>query len=262
MTPSARDAMTLALAPQDAGTGAGPSSAGDVIRPAGGPRPGRARPWARLVLVAEERLVAETVRVALQSRGFEPVVLGWPTSRDPVVDPGRRPDIEGSRVGMIFGDVATRRRRAEARAVVEALPLRWLLVVNDPGDAAWGSMTMAGAAGVLPTSVSLDELTLALRLMLGGQDLLSPARRRAMAEAWAESERLRAQDAALIGRLTGREHEVLVSLYEGVGVAAIAEQTGVSEQTVRSQVKAVLRKLEVNSQLAAVALYQRVLGRD
>jgi len=66
-------------------------------------------------------------------------------------------------------------------------------------------------------------------------------------------------DAALIERLSTREREILALLYDGVTVAEIAERTGVSEQTVRSQVKAVLRKLEVNSQLAAVAVYRRVL---
>ena len=38
----------------------------------------------------------------------------------------------------------------------------------------------------------------------------------------------------------------------------IAELGEVTEATVRSQVKAILRKLEVNSQIAAVAVYQEV----
>jgi DNA-binding NarL/FixJ family response regulator len=57
--------------------------------------------------------------------------------------------------------------------------------------------------------------------------------------------------------LTARELNVLSLLYDGKSVRGIAELAGVSEATVRSQVKAVLRKLEVNSQLAAVAAYRR-----
>ncbi|MBC9733461.1 response regulator transcription factor [Nocardioides marmotae] len=232
--------------------------AAEAARGARGPaRPGVRR---RLALMAEERLVGDTVRVALRSRGYEAVALDWPSSRRPAAEHQRQVRLTRSAVGVIFGDLATPRRRAEARAVVEGAPLRWLLVVNDPGDPAWGGMIQAGAAGVLPTSVGLDELTLALRMLFGGQDLLSPARRRAMVAAWRESERADLHAVVSIARLSTREREILALLYDGVTVAEIAERAGVSEQTVRSQVKAVLRKLEVNSQLAAVAVYRRVLG--
>nr|WP_253945550.1 helix-turn-helix transcriptional regulator [Nocardioides sp. zg-DK7169] len=56
-------------------------------------------------------------------------------------------------------------------------------------------------------------------------------------------------------RLTRRELTILGLLYAGDNVGRIAAQLGVSEATVRSQVRAVLRKLAVNSQLAAVAAY-------
>ena len=51
---------------------------------------------------------------------------------------------------------------------------------------------------------------------------------------------------------------MLQQLHQGLGVRAIAEHGGVTEATVRSQVKAILRKLEVNSQIAAVAAYEQV----
>lgn len=233
---------------------------GDLMLPdaQGEQRPGVRR---RLVLMAEERLVGETVRVALRSRGFDAVALDWPPPHRSAPEHRRQVQLARSRVGVIFGDLVTARRREEARAVVEAAPLRWLLVVSDPSDPVWGAMVQAGAAGVLPTSVSLDDLALALALLFGGQDLLSPARRRAMVEAWRESERSDSRASTLIARLSTREREILGLLYEGVTVAEIAEGTGVSEQTVRSQVKAVLRKLEVNSQLSAVAVYRRVVAR-
>ena len=44
----------------------------------------------------------------------------------------------------------------------------------------------------------------------------------------------------------------------GLAVRAIAELGEVSEATVRSQVKAILRKLDVNSQIAAVAAYEEL----
>jgi two-component system, NarL family, nitrate/nitrite response regulator NarL len=55
--------------------------------------------------------------------------------------------------------------------------------------------------------------------------------------------------------LTPREQTVLRMLYAGDGVRTISDLMGVTEATVRSQVKSVLRKLDVNSQLAAVAAF-------
>ena len=57
--------------------------------------------------------------------------------------------------------------------------------------------------------------------------------------------------------LSRREGEVLCLLMEGHSVAKIAESSFVSIGTVRTQVKAILRKLGVNSQAAAVALAYR-----
>ncbi len=59
--------------------------------------------------------------------------------------------------------------------------------------------------------------------------------------------------------LSDREEEVLQQLHEGVGVRAIAEQSEVAEATVRSQVKSILRKLEVSSQMAAVLAYEELV---
>ena len=48
-------------------------------------------------------------------------------------------------------------------------------------------------------------------------------------------------------------------LYEGDVVRQVADHLGVTQHTVRTQVKSVMRKLEVNTQLAAVAVYGWVL---
>jgi DNA-binding NarL/FixJ family response regulator len=58
-------------------------------------------------------------------------------------------------------------------------------------------------------------------------------------------------------RLTPGESAVLVGLIEGRTAAEIAEQRTVSLATVRSQIRAILVKLDVTSQLAAVALAHR-----
>jgi two-component system, NarL family, nitrate/nitrite response regulator NarL len=60
----------------------------------------------------------------------------------------------------------------------------------------------------------------------------------------------------LLAVLTHREREVLAELMDGRSAETIAAMCDVSISTVRSQIKSILQKLGVNSQLAAVALAQ------
>ena len=61
----------------------------------------------------------------------------------------------------------------------------------------------------------------------------------------------------LFATLTEREQVVLAELIEGHCAEDIAKGAFVSISTVRSQIKAILQKLGVNSQLAAVAMARR-----
>ena len=63
---------------------------------------------------------------------------------------------------------------------------------------------------------------------------------------------------ARLDLLTTREREVLAHLMLGRTVREIAARSVVSEATVRTQVKSILAKLEVTSQLAAVGLAHHV----
>jgi DNA-binding NarL/FixJ family response regulator len=65
---------------------------------------------------------------------------------------------------------------------------------------------------------------------------------------------LRRRSWARLRRLTAREQEILHLLAHGERAAVIAEEASVSLSTVRSQIRSILTKLEVNSQLEAVAL--------
>ena len=60
-----------------------------------------------------------------------------------------------------------------------------------------------------------------------------------------------------LARLTPRERVVLDGLADGFRIHDIAAADVVSEATVRTQVKSILSKLEVRSQLAAVLLLHR-----
>jgi DNA-binding CsgD family transcriptional regulator len=58
--------------------------------------------------------------------------------------------------------------------------------------------------------------------------------------------------------LTARQHEVLVLLNEGLGTNEIAGQLGISDETARNHIRAVLRELGAHSRLEAVVVAHRL----
>jgi DNA-binding NarL/FixJ family response regulator len=103
----------------------------------------------------------------------------------------------------------------------------------------------------LPYADVVDAVACALTTY---PDTASPAeRRRALLAALHERQR----EQWLLDRLTPKEQQVLRELAAGrsVGEIAAAEHRGLA--TVRSHVQSVLRKLEVSSQLSAVAIARR-----
>jgi DNA-binding NarL/FixJ family response regulator len=109
----------------------------------------------------------------------------------------------------------------------------------------------------------VDELVELLLAATRHEPLLPAEERRELEDSWHRAQARRADLADRLGRLTPREREILHLLYAGASVARIAETSKVTRATVRSQVKAVLRKLDVKTQLAAVAALDDALdGRD
>jgi DNA-binding NarL/FixJ family response regulator len=82
-------------------------------------------------------------------------------------------------------------------------------------------------------------------------------RHRLLAELRAWRARDRAEHEPYL-RLSPRERDVLRALAQGGSVADIAQRAFVSVATVRTQVRAILQKLGVSSQLEAVALAHRL----
>lgn len=62
--------------------------------------------------------------------------------------------------------------------------------------------------------------------------------------------------------LTARERAVLVAMVDGMSAEEIAAAHYVTVATIRTQIRAVLSKLGVKSQLAAVAYANRVMWTD
>lgn len=115
----------------------------------------------------------------------------------------------------------------------------------------------AGASGLVGASELMVDTVDQILAMTKGEQLISEFRRSELMDLFRNHRSDRDNRFMPFESLSRREGEVLCLLMEGHSVAKIAESSFVSVGTVRTQVKAILRKLGVNSQAAAVALAYR-----
>lgn len=137
-----------------------------------------------------------------------------------------------------------------------------VLVLTGSEDlAAMGRALEAGALDVLDKRIPFTELLAALAQVLSGTYRADPAHRHAILRASYERQAAAAAAAAVLERLTPRESEVLDHLCRGRSAEQVARADHVSIATVRAQIRSVLTKLEVRSQLAAVARARQLRRR-
>ncbi|MDB5875586.1 MAG: bvgA [Ramlibacter sp.] len=203
---------------------------------------------------SDQRLVAETIGAGLRSLGVQTeVVPWWPQSS---VSRPCRGDAEASDPGVVFllaCDLGTRARVDEARIRGKSRGVPWVVMTESAPGPAWGAMLEAGARAVVTSTISLTALVELLCAVVRGESPIGEVERRGLLREWRSAKQDQDRLRERMESLSPREQEVLSMLYEGITVRTIAGRLGVSEATVRSQVKSVLRKLAVASQLAAVA---------
>ncbi|MGY1739405.1 MULTISPECIES: LuxR C-terminal-related transcriptional regulator [unclassified Blastococcus] len=131
---------------------------------------------------------------------------------------------------------------------------RVVVVTGEVGDDVWGTAVERGAATVVAKETALDDLVAVVRAVHGGERVLDEGRRQDLLAAARRARTEQESRLAPFRSLTPREDEVLRCMADGLPAAAIAAAAHVSEATVRTQIRAVLSKLQVSSQLQAVAL--------
>jgi DNA-binding NarL/FixJ family response regulator len=131
-------------------------------------------------------------------------------------------------------------------------------VIDDAGDgdrpSAW---LRAGSSAVVGEDEPFDQLFLTIARLMRSSPPRSVSRAPVAPTDEPPDRRRRGPRLELFARLTEREQVVLSELMEGNCAEDIAKAGFVSISTVRSQIKAILHKLGVNSQLAAVAMARR-----
>ncbi|WP_409329279.1 LuxR C-terminal-related transcriptional regulator [Trujillonella humicola] len=131
---------------------------------------------------------------------------------------------------------------------------RVVVVTGEVGDATWGTALERGAVTVVPKETDLDDLVALVQAVRAGDPVLGEHRRQDLLAAARRARREEEDRLAPFRSLSPREDEVLRCMAAGLPAAAIAAGSFVSEATVRTHIRAVLGKLQVSSQLQAVAL--------
>jgi DNA-binding NarL/FixJ family response regulator len=124
--------------------------------------------------------------------------------------------------------------------------------------ARWGEAIRQGARKVVSKSAPLRESLGVVRRLQQGLAVTTVQEREELIRHHHEQRLLQQELRRRVERLTAREAEVLGRLVRGRTVREIAAAWLVSEATVRTQVKAILAKLDVTSQIAAVAVARQV----
>lgn len=204
-----------------------------------------------MTVASTDWLATELVRAALERGGQTVHALRWrpaPVRRSPAQQlSSARPD-----VGLMLCDLRVDEELSEVLWLLDQHLAPWV-VVGRIHPAAAGALVQAGAAEVLPPAAGLDHVVGVLAAVAAGRNVMAPERRQRALRAWLELDPDQVDLVHRMRRLSPRERLVLAGLRSGQPPAEIAEGMGVSLSTVRTQLQSVLRKLGLQSQLAAVA---------
>lgn len=205
----------------------------------------------RVLVVEEQLLVAVGLQLALAGRGWDVHLICESTAQDVISCAQRLAprcallDIHlargfGSGIELIAPLLAS-----GARVVVLTAERRRMVLAE---------CIEAGAVGWISKCVALDELESALRLVIAGEPILGRADRASLLNDLRLERAGNLRASATFDQLTQREGRVLGALIDGLSAEEIADAHFVALTTVRSQIRSILQKLGVHSQIAAVAL--------
>jgi len=197
----------------------------------------------RVLIVDDERLFAELLRVALRSAdGIDvvDVVHDVQTAVRRMTD--TRPDVVLADYHLPDGTGSD-----IARTVRATLPdTSVLILTGDPSVSTLSDVARSGAVGHLTKDRPFEQVVDGVRAAALGEILFAPS----------ELQRLlleRESRPRPLEPLAARELEVLQLLAEGASTTQASDQLGISSATFRAHVQAILRKLGAHSRLEAVA---------
>ncbi len=188
----------------------------------------------RLIIDAEPDLQV----VGEASTGREAVGLAQLHNPDVVLMDIRMPEMDG---------IAATAELVELKIAAKVI----MVTTFDPDEYVYDAL-LAGASGFLLKDTPADDLVAAVRIVAGGDSVLSPQVTRRLIEHFNSRARPLPAPSTSIDHLTEREHEVLLLMGRGMANSEIAEALFVSDTTVKTHVSHVLAKLGLRDRVQAV----------
>jgi DNA-binding NarL/FixJ family response regulator len=202
----------------------------------------------RVLIVDDHPLTREALASLLQQHGFD-VVGQAGDGEEAIATAGKlRPDLVLLDLTMPGMNGLT-----ALPLVREAAPECEVVILTASGteENLLGAIR-AGAAGYLLKSEAPERIAAFLRGVVRGEAALSGTVARRLLDRVREGGRLGGVPETIAARLSAREVEVLLLLDEHLTTDEIAGRLYISEHTVRSHVKSLLRKLGVSSRREAL----------
>lgn len=212
----------------------------------------------RIVILEDHVLFAESLELALTIEGYDVRRLDVPTEdQSPQALLSAITRLK-PRVVLLDLDLGGFGEGERLIAPLARSGTNVVVVTASLDRARWGEAVRFGARKVLSKSRPLNDIMAAVRRINQGLRVMSREEREELLQAWNKERSHLVEGRTRMDLLTVRERQVLAHLMRGQTVREIAHAGVVSEATVRTQVKSILAKLEVTSQLAAVGLAHRV----
>ncbi|GAA4398964.1 response regulator transcription factor [Fodinibacter luteus] len=146
---------------------------------------------------------------------------------------------------------------ATAHIVHDRPDARVLILTTFDLDEAVHRALQAGASGFLLKDTPYDQLLHAIRVVAAGDCVLAPSVTRRLIEHFAPQPTPTSSEAALLDRLTNREHQVLQLIAQGLSNAEIGRVIFLSEATIKTHVGRVLSKLGCRDRVQAAIFAMR-----
>ncbi len=199
----------------------------------------------RIVIVEDHLLLAHTLRANLAAEQMDAVVVS-PDSLESILAQVLllTPDVV-----LLDLDLHECGDATPLISPISAAGIRVLVVSGTTSRPRVAQALSAGAFGYCAKSVGFEQLVSKISATVQASSPLDTELRRELADEL----RHRNTNVRRFEALTERERATLLALASGLSVRDIAREWVLTEATVRSHVRALLTKLEVSSQLAAVA---------
>ncbi|WP_028644883.1 LuxR C-terminal-related transcriptional regulator [Nocardioides sp. URHA0020] len=206
-----------------------------------------------VLVIDDPTLFAESLCAALEVDGFDAHRLDADAAVARSGQDARHAD-DPPLIAVLDLDLGSRWDPLDLITTFTALGARVVVVTATDDRAVWADCLTRGAVQVLAkTAPMADVLTVAHRIRAGLPVVDAAERLGLLAERQRQTRR-RQELAARFSQLNHLEHWVLERLVEGSEMRDIARDAGLTSVDVRSQVQAIVDKLQVTSWLEAVLL--------